>query len=672
MSRLGMSLLACLAAACGAEPQGPEVPGVFVLGVDGMDPVILSRLMHEGRMPNFQQLADEGTFQHLGTSTPPQSPVAWSSFITGMDPGGHGIYDFVHRDPATYHPVSSATPLAPEGEEPSALKLGGYYLPIGGGEILNNRAGTPFWDLLHAAGVDTEVYRIPGNYPTPPSEAKVLGGMGTVDMRGGYGTYTWYTDVSLPKKHELKGDVQVVTVRDSDLDGNPDKVISTLKGPPDLFHLPPGQEPGDDDYLSVQVTVSLDPEEDVALVQVGDSRALVQEGQWTDWMEVNFEGLPMHLADMSGIVRFYAKQLRPSFQLYASPVNIWAAAPAQPIASGDEFAEEIHEKIGSYYTQGLPEETNALKDGLFDDDDYLSQVALVQQETLGMLDMALARFERGDMTFVYMSDLDLQCHMLWRHGDPKYLDAPPHPAWDEEAARKHADAIEQLYEHVDRTLGEVRQRLPEEALLLVMSDHGFLPQTRSFHLNAWLRDHGWLVLKEGARTGHIVKDEVDWSKTRAYGVGFNGLFLNLQGREAHGIVKPAEADVLARDLARQLSAWIDPDTGASAIKRVDLAREVYSGERVDEAPDLVVGYDKGYACSDESTLGEITELVVEDNTSRWSGNHLGAPEIVPGVLLLPQRLDSAHHDLTDITVTILEHYGLQPGPGMVGESIFSD
>ena len=430
------------------------------------------------------------------------------------------------------------------------------------------------------------------------------------------------------------------------------------------------QEPGHDDYLKARVTVTLDPETDTALVEVGDGRALIAEGEWSPWITIHFEGLPAHLADMVGAVRFYAKELRPTFRLYASPVQIWPGEPAQTISSPADFATEIYERIGGFYTQGLPEETNALKDRLFDDGDYLSQVALVQGETQRMLDMATESFDPGDMRFVYMSDLDLQCHMLWRHGEPKYPLADAHPAREPELAARYAGAIEAIYEHVDETLGRLRPALPEGTVLMVMSDHGFGPELRTFNLNSWLRDEGYLVLAEGKRTGFLSAGDVDWSRTRAYGLGFNGLYLNLAGREAQGIVGEADAAPLLRELARKLEGWIDPATGRRGIYQVDATRDAYSGARLAEAPDLIVGYDIGYACSDESTLGEVAETVVEDNTSRWSGNHLGAAPLFPGVLLMDRPLGRAGFDLTDLPVSILDHYGLPAGDGMVGESIF--
>jgi len=376
----------------------------------------------------------------------------------------------------------------------------------------------------------------------------------------------------------------------------------------------------------------------------------------------------MGLMPVTGIVRFYALELRPNFRLYASPVNISPASPLAPITTPDEFAEELHEAVGFFYTQGMPEEQEALKDGVFSEDDYLKQVRLVQDDTLEMLDLALDRFEPGDATFVYFSDIDLQSHMLWRHGDPKDPAAPQHPAFDSERAAGHEKDIDNFYRDVDSALGEIRRRLPKETLLIVMSDHGFQPFTRDVHLNAWLRDNGYLVMKPGKTTGYTFID-VDWSKTRAFGLGFNGLYLNRAGRESEGIVKDAKVDALITELSNKLEAWRDPKNGEQIVLKMFRGSEAYRGPRTVEGPDLIVGYNKGYGCSDESTLGEVTEETLADNESRWSGSHLMAPEVVPGILLINRKLAKGGHDLTDLTATLLSHYGIQKLPEMTGEPI---
>lgn len=664
-----------LMASCAPTP--PDVPGLFILGVDGMDPVISQRLMDEGKLPNLARLAKAGGFQNLATINPPQSPVAWSSFVTGLDPGGHGIFDFVHRDPKTYGPISSATSAVTDPVK--AIEIGDMYFPISGGEVANNRGGIPFWDLLVKAGVDTEIYRIPGNYPVPDSEAKTISGMGTSDMRGGYGVYTWFTDKPIPTRphgEHLKGDIQVINVDDYDLDGVPDSVHGTLKGPPDLFHLPPDAMITDKDYLTAGVTFWLDKDRAAVYIQTGsgsghEDTAVLKQGEWSDWMKVTYDALPGGAMAFDGMVRFYAKELGPSFAVYASPVNIVPSNPAQPITTPDDWSADLADILGNFYTQGMPEETNALKDGLFDDDDYIKQVALVQEDTREMTELALARFKRGDMTFMYVSDIDLQCHMLWRHGDPKYADAAHHPAWEAGSAENHRLDIEHMYRHVDALAGKVIDNLPAGSTFLLMSDHGFQPYTRDVNLNTWLRDNGYLVLKDGKTTGTIPTDDVDWSKTRAYNIGFNAVYLNEVGREGQGIVPATEADNLMTEIAAKLVAQRDPKNGSAVVRSVAKSSDIYSKQREAEAPDLIVGFDVGYGNSDQSTLGEIGPDVYTDNTSRWSGNHLMDPDVVPGVLFSNQPLPPAgKFGLLDITATVLNHFQVAPAPGMTGKSIF--
>lgn len=667
---LGLTAAALIAwPGCGA-PKGPDVPGLFVLGVDGMDPIITQRMMDEGKLPNLAKLAANGGFLPLGTVNPPQSPVAWSSFVTGLDPGGHGIFDFVHRDPLTYMPISSATP--PPGPPGTAIEIGDMYFPLSGATVSNNRGGIPFWDELHKAGVDTEIYRVPGNYPVPESGAKTLSGMGTSDMRGGYGVYTWFTDLPVPGRDHLKGDIQLVTVDDYDLDGTPDSVHGTLKGPPDLFHLAPDASITDADYLTAGVDFWLDPKQDAVFIEAGLDTAVLKEGEWSDWMKVSYEALPGGMVAFDGMVRFYAKELRPGFAVYASPVNIVPSNAAQPITTPDDWAADLAALLGNFYTQGMPEETNALKDGMFNDDDYMKQVALVQEDAGNMLNLALARFQRGDMTFMYLSDIDLQCHMLWRHGDPKHFDAPNHPAWAADSAEKHKLDIERMYVHVDSLAGHLVDNLPPDSSFLLMSDHGFQTYTREIHLNSWLRDHGWLTLKDGKQTGMIAAGDVDWSKTRAYNLGFNAIYLNEVGREAQGIVQPGDADAVMAELSKELLTITDPKDGKLAIRKVARSADIYSKGREAEAPDLIVGFDVGYGNSDQSTLGELVPEWIVDNTSRWSGNHLMDPDVVPGVVFSNHPLPKGDYDLLDVTATVYSHFRVHPAPGMTGTSIYPE
>ncbi len=134
----------------GASKLVPKVYGraratkkMIILGLDGLDPVLTRRWIDEGKLPAFRKLLEQGgDFRPLGTSLPPQTPVAWSNFITGMDPGGHAIFDFIHRDPETYFPVFSSTETVGAAK---TLRIGKTVFPLSSGQVRNLRRGKTFW-----------------------------------------------------------------------------------------------------------------------------------------------------------------------------------------------------------------------------------------------------------------------------------------------------------------------------------------------------------------------------------------------------------------------------------------------------------------------------------------------------------------------------------------------
>src|SRR5450755_758537 len=180
-------LIACQHAKAGAAASRK----VIILGVDGLDPDLLTKFMAEGKMPNFARLAAQGSFRRLTTSIPPQSPVAWSNLITGMNAGGHGIFDFIHRDPKNFQLYFSTSKV--EGPKHS-FQVGRWVIPLGSGSAEQLRHGRAFWEILDENHVPNFVYRIPANFPPIDAKGKTLSGMGTPDLRGTYGTFTFYTD----------------------------------------------------------------------------------------------------------------------------------------------------------------------------------------------------------------------------------------------------------------------------------------------------------------------------------------------------------------------------------------------------------------------------------------------------------------------------------------------
>jgi predicted AlkP superfamily phosphohydrolase/phosphomutase len=642
-------IAAAMLSSCRSAPADSRTdPRLIILGIDGMDPQLLHRFMREGKMRNFAKLEAQGDFRQLTTSIPPQSPVAWSNLITGMNAGGHAIFDFIHRDPKTLGLYFSASRV--EGPK-HAIRLGSWAIPLGGGSAEQLRKGVAFWQLLDEHAVPNTIFRIPSNFPPVAAKGKTLSGMGTPDLRGTYGTFSFYTDDPAAAAGAVEGG-QIIPVHVEN-----SRVTANLIGPDNSFRKgsPDAVEP---------FSVAVDPLESVAKVTVQGQEFVLREGEWSDWIRVEFQLVPF-FANVKGMCRFYFKQAHPRFQLYVSPINIDPADPALPISTPSGYSRFLTDEAGEFHTQGIAEDTKALSDGLLDDDEYLRQARTVLAEHRRIFDAEFPRFNRG-VFFFYFSSLDLNSHMFWRLMDPK------HPEYDATLAAQNGSAIEDFYEQMDQVLGEVLPRLDDRTTLLVLSDHGFAPYYRSFNLNTWLLDNGYINLKnDTSRNSSEPFANVNWTQTRAYGVGLNGLYINLRGRESNGIVEAGTAaDSLMAEIRAKLLAVQDLKAKQPVITRVDLAGEAYQGSYAREGPDLIVGYNRGYRAGWQTILGAFPTDEIEDNTNPWSGDHCMDYTLVPGVLLSNRKIAAEAPALTDIAPTILAEFGIPKAKGMIGQSVF--
>jgi predicted AlkP superfamily phosphohydrolase/phosphomutase len=633
---------------------------VIVLGIDGVDPLLCERLMDAGRMPNFQRLRAAGGYRRLGTSIPPQSPVAWANFITGANPGAHGIFDFIHRDPTQQCVPYFAAAQTTESED--GWEVGEHKIPLtfwpfnhaAGGTNLR-REGTAFWDYLDEAGIPAWIYDIPSNYPPSPSRYGnqfSLAGMGTPDLFGSYGTYQHFSTKHLRTRQDGGG--MRCPLRFVD-----DVATGKLVGPQNTML----KKPVD---TEIEFQIYRHPKEQVARIELQGRTIVLRAGEWSGWERLSFPlEMPRFLPNehVPAICRFYLQEVHPNFRLYVSPLNIDPADPGdQRISTPKDFVENIADELGPFYTTGFQEDHKALSNGVFTDDEYRTQADYVLKERLNLLDYALRHYEDGFL-FFYISSTDLQAHMFWWDTDEK------HPIRDTEAARKGQAVIEDLYARMDGLLGDMQKRYPD-ATLMVVSDHGFCHFRRQFNLNTWLRDEGYIGPSNcdslfASRRGW----DVDWNRTRAYGLGLNGLYLNLRGRERYGIVEESERDALLEEIRTKLLAVRDPENGELAIANVYRAGQVYSGDFVGRAPDLIIGYARGYRYAWATALGSMSREVFSDNDMAWSADHCMAAEQLPGVVFSSKPI---HHDqpaLTDMGPTILEEFGVTPPKTMTGRSI---
>ena len=633
---------------------------VVILGIDGMDPKLLQQFVNEGVMPNFKKLMEEGDFKPLQTSIAPQSPVAWSSFITGMDAGGHGIYDFLHRNPKTRIPYNS---MAVATASEHNLNIGNWIFPLSSGKVENQRKGTAFWQVLSDHDIPSIVYRMPVNYPPVEAKGYSLSGMGTPDITGSPNHFSYYTD-RFPKNASryTGGDAYKVTIRNN-------KIETEIHGPENPFRREIKESISGistaatveytNPVCTVALTIFIDRKAKAAKFVLPDQEFILKEGEWSDWKKIDFKAAPW--ATVSSIGRFYLKQIDPQFKLYLSSLNINPENPASPISHPADWSHELCECLGYFFTKELPEDTKALMYDVISGKEFWDQTIFLYNESRKAMDYLLEKHKTG-MLFFYFSSLDQGCHMLWRYMDKN------HPGYVQDDFL--INGIRNIYIKMDEALGVARSKISPDTTLIVMSDHGFGPFYWGVNLNTWLLQKGYIKLIDPSSK---VQEEaqlfqnVDWKNTKAYAYGLNCLYVNLQGRENEGSVAPSEMDALLDQLKKDLLEMKDPKTGKNPVSQVTIPRREFHGPYKDQGADIIVGYNMGYRVSWESPLGQLPKDVFVDNLEPWSGDHCIDSELVPGILVTNQKITLDKPALYDLTVGVMDEFGVKPLPEMLGK-----
>lgn len=618
-----------------------RVRRVVVLGFDGMDPEVAERMMAAGRLPNLAALARRGTYRRLATTCPAMSPVAWSSFATGTGPGRHGIHDFLHRDPRTYLPTLSSARVRPPRR---VLRAGPLAVPLGKPSLSLLRRSRPFWSVLGEHGILSTVLRVPITFPPEPFPGLLLAGLCVPDLRGTQGSFTAFSSAGAADDEPIGG-------RRLPLSASSGAYRGVLPGPARLAD--PGGRPAEAPFRLV-------PEgEGAARLEIGGRRLRLRLGEHSEWTPISFSIAPGVRA--GGMCRFLLRSLAPHLELYASPINIDPERPALPISHPPAFAVYLAKRLGRFATLGVAEDTWARNEGVLDDQAFLEQCRLSFEERRRMLLASLENLRAGCLVCVFDTTDRVQ-HLYWRCREAG------NPAAGE-AQSESAEAVEAAYEQADGVVGEVAARLGEQEALLVLSDHGFTAFRRGVNLNAWLMREGYLALQPGEAGEREWLQGVDWGRTRAYALGLGGLYLNLEGREAQGVVPAEEAAALKEELAARLAGLRDDETGEVAIARVFDTARVNPGPYRDLGPDLLVGYARGWRYSWGAAQGRVAGPVFEENVRPWSGDHCCDPELVPGVLFSSIPLGAGPAQIADLAPTLLELFGISPPAYMQGRSL---
>ncbi|HEX2834937.1 MAG TPA: alkaline phosphatase family protein [Thermoanaerobaculia bacterium] len=697
-TKLSLGALFALALALSFVPAARAQQKVIVLGFDGVDAQYTERWMNEGKLPNLAKLRANGTYRPLLPTTPAQTPVSWSTFSTGIDPGRTGIFDFLRRDPKTYLPVFAAFD---ETTEPflfgknnpvviaaivalffaliavflllrkkragvvvlivGLLFAGGAfaavkkYIPEARPGVINRRQGTPFWTAAADAGKKATIVHVPVTFPAEDfHEGHMLSGLGVPDMSGRVGKPFFFTsELDFKRSGTNEFSIEVVQLED-----NKGVINTTIQGPPNkLFKEPP--------YIAIPMTITVADDRNSIAIDVSGQKLDLKAGQWTGW--VNFEFPFNPLIKVHGISRFHLISVQPEIKLYLSPINFdpRSLPPGFRVSTPSKWAPELAKQLGPYKTLGWQIDTWAISEGFATEKIFWDDMEWTVQQSRKMFHSFL---ERDD-------DLIVQCfefpdrvgHVFWRIVDPK------HPAYDAKLAAEWGDALLKSYQLMDAIVGDAMAAAEKKnALLIVASDHGFASFRKSVHYNTWLVLNGYMTLKTGVvakeRDLEMLFDQgqfwenVDWSKTRAYAMGLGEIYVNLKGREAQGIVEPgADYDALKKELQERLVAMQDPENGEHPVRRVVSREQAYKKFDPNMIPDLIALNNDGYRVSWQTSLGGVPKEVFEVNKNVWSGDHCSVdPEIVKGIFFTNRRLTSPRAPyIGDVYPTVLGALGVK-------------
>jgi predicted AlkP superfamily phosphohydrolase/phosphomutase len=641
---IGLALITLLLWPLGAlkrkiQGKGPgkraRTRRVIIVGLDGLEPSLVEEYGKRGDLPNLTILQSEGGYRRLGTTLPALSPVAWSTFQTGVNPGAHNIFDFLTRDKRVCLPLMASTEEAKVKNSKYQRLLGA---PAESTQTRITRKSTPFWKILGERGVHSNIIRVPISYPPEPFQGNILGAMCTPDLKGSQGTFSFYSTKSASSAERTGG----ILRRFEAIDG---KFHFTVDGPPDNagFAICRG---------------SLRPKGSrAATLTVCDESVELEVGKFSKWLTLTFERSDG--ARVTGIVRACLRSVEPELELYLSPVNVDPRSPALSISEPTYFAQWLAKEIGPFGTLGLMEDTWGRNEHALDDATFLEQTYLTHKEREEMFFETLSRTRDGVCATVFDASDRLQ-HMFWR-----YLD-PAHPSPRE--GKEFGAVIPEMYQKMDRLVGEVRKQLNPDDTLIVMSDHGFSSFRRGINLNRWLELQGLLSLKDSNRDADYFRG-VTWENTRAFACGLSGIYLNRRGREFQGVVQDQEVQGLKQRISTALTELVDPVTGERPIRAVYDSAAVYRGLYAEEAPDLIVGYAPGYRVSWESVTGKVEPEVFSDNIKAWSGDHHVDPSLVPGVLFCNRKIQAPNPHIIDLAPSILNLFDVPAPRHMEGKVI---
>lgn len=565
----------------------------LIIGLDAFDPTFFEKLHSQGKTPNLDKLLEAGGYSRFRVSDPPQSEVSWTSIATGMNPGGHGMFDFVHRNPANYSLQVSLLPTQKN-------LLGLQFVPP-------YNARTIFDEAVEDGYPATTLWW-PATFPAKQaSPVQTIPGLGAPDILGRLGVGTFFSIDDLPADPERKTAVRKLAKKGS-------KYTGALEGP--------AKKNG-----TINIDFELEIGDETAVLQLAKQKASFKPGEWSAIFELPFSvGFGMTVKAVS---RAILTNLNP-VSIYFLPLQLHPLASPWPYATPKNFIQEQWKKNGPFLTLGWPQDTTALNEGLINNDQFLKLCEMIDEERERVLNHSLDSFDEGLLACVFDS-LDRVQHMFFKGRE---------------------DVIEAWYIRLDALVGRIAGRAArkKQTRILVVSDHGFGRYDYKVHLNKWLSERGYLKTKD---SGSFDLRAVDWTQTQAYALGLNSLYLNAAGREGQGIVAENNAAQTLAKLKDDLLQWKGPD-GGGVVQSALIRSEAFQGPLAAYGPDIFVGYRPPYRGSAETGLGQWRSEEIQKNEEHWEADHCFDSRAVPGVLFSNDPLTNfpspSYRDIPALTI----------------------
>lgn len=589
---------------------------VLVIGIDSLDPKIISSL--KNKLPNLNSLE---TCSQLSTTIPAETPVAWSSAATGSNPGRFGIFDFISRDPKTYLPKLNLV-----DEKKGIIKT----------EYQSAMKGIPFWRILSQNNIKTTIIRWPVTFPPEKINGSKLSGLGVVDIKNMLSSYALYTNEHIQHDPERKGRIINVNISNNNID-------TYISGP--LI-----QKRGE--VKDIQLPIRIKTNEDNITMLIDNDEYKIRLREWSDMIRAKFK--VFSFTEIYGIFKVYLENIKPKFRMYMSSIQHDPLNQFLQITSPKEYGRELVENIGEFYTLGMTEDVNAVKENALSEHAFIQQINDIENQREKIFNYEFSRFNEGLFAFIFDAGDRLK-HIFWNN---RILNGNNGFTISKE--------IEDYYVGKDRFIGDLLKKIDDRTRLMIFSDHGFNSFEKQVNINSWLVHEGFMK-KSDSQENKLLKF-VDWENTSAYSLGFTSIYINQKGREANGIISKDEKEKLIDEIISKLNQLRD-DSG-NVFTNIHKGSEIYKGKFSNLAPDIVVGFEQGYRMSDKNAIGILEEDIISTNNSKWKGDHLIDSSHVPGVLFANFKINKENPHLMDIAPTIYKIFNINMPDSVDGESLF--